>query len=286
MRRGRKMNSVMMCMIGDNPLKTNILKKLLNCCILLMGFSAISGFLRAQNLPEMGNPPRLVNDFAHMLSQDESTRLESKLVLFDDSTTNQIAIVTVDSLGGYDVSDFTIKLFQKWKIGTAKKDNGVLVLVSKRDRKTWITTGRGLEGPIPDAICKRIVDLDIIPKFKQGKYFEGLDLATTELMQRAKGEFHDPRAQTNVQSDPGALFFIILIIIIMIFLFTRGGGNNQIIGGGSPFWWFFLGNMLGSGRGSSWGGNSGGGFGGGDSGGGFGGFSGGDTGGGGAGGSW
>lgn len=264
------------------------MKKLSVLFVFILSLGGYIGTSLAQSLPERPVPPRLVNDFAGMLSPAERDNLERKLVQFDDSTSNQIAVVTIDSLGEYDASDYAIKLFQKWQIGVAKKNNGVLVLISKKEHKTWISVGYGLEGAITDALSKRFVDQDIIPAFKQGKYYAGLDLATTHLMQLAKGEYHEPRPDTGTEVQGNGLGFlpILIILIILIILFTRGGGN-QVIGGGGGFpFGFLLGALFNSGRGDSWGGN-GGGFGGGDGGGGgFGGFGGGDTGGGGAGGSW
>ena len=236
-----------------------------------------------QVLPEAPKPQKLVNDFAGLLNSQEKDNLEKKLVLFDDSTSNQIAIVTVNSLSGDEISDFTIKLFQKWKIGSAKNNNGVLILISKPDRKAFISVGNGLEPVITDALSRRIIEIDMIPNFKLGNYYKGLDLATTHLMQIAKGEFHIVKPQNSQTGKGFNLIFIVIIIIVLILLFTRGGGSQQIgrNGTGSPFW-FLLGAMMNSGGGSSWGdrgGSSG-------EGGGFGGFGGGSTGGGGAGGSW
>jgi len=276
------MNCQMIFMIKDSYPMSFFLKR----AWIFLGIFCISISLKAQNLPERPNPPSLVNDFAGMLSPTERQALETKLVNFDDSTTNQIAIVTVDSLSGDEISDYAIKLFQKWKIGAAKKNNGVLILVSKPDRKIFISVGYGLEAVITDAMSRRFIDQDIVPNFKQGNYYTGLDLASTHLMQLAKGEFHETRilpSKDNSTVGGGGIIFILILIFILIFLFTRGGGSQMIGARGSGFpFWFFLGSLMNSGGG-------GGGFGGGSGdggGGGFGGFGGGDTGGGGAGGSW
>jgi len=245
----------------------------------------------AQTLPKQPTPPRLVNDFAGMLSPSENQRLEDKLVAFDDSTSNQIAVITVKSLEGYDISDYTVKTFNAWKIGNVKKNNGILLLISQQERKEWMTTGYGLEGGVPDALARRIIDNQIAPAFKANKYYEGLDSATTTLMKLANGEFHDARprpvAGASDGSIPSGIIVLIIVFIILFFIFRGGGGANQIrsTGFGLP-WWMMLG-MLGSGN-RGGGGFGGGGFGGdgGGGGGGFGGFGGGNSGGGGAGGSW
>lgn len=245
-------------------------------------------FLEAQTLPEPSTPARLVNDFAGLMTPAEVSTLENKLVAFDDSTTNQIAVITVKSLAGFDISDYTIKTFQKWKIGAAKKNNGVLVLISAAEHKVFITTGRGLEAVVTDALSRRIIDNTMIPEFKQGHYYQGLDAGTTSLMQLAMGEYHEKRVRAQATGGHGNLIFLIIIIAVILIAITRGGGGGgqQITGGGSnwPFW-MLMGSMLGGGGGRNEGWGGGGDSGGGDSGG-FGGFGGGDTGGGGAGGSW
>ncbi len=246
-------------------------------------------FLEAQTLPEPASPARLVNDFAGLLSPAEVSSLENKLVAFDDSTTNQITVITVKSLAGFDISDYAIKTFQKWKIGAAKKNNGVLVLISAAEHKVWITTGRGLEAVVTDALSRRIIDNTMIPEFKQGHYYQGLQAGTTTLMQVAMGEFHEKRVKPEAASGRGNLFILIIIIVFILIAISRGGGGGgqQITRGGSNWpLWMLMGGLLGGGggRNEGWGGNDGGGSGG-DSGG-FGGFGGGDTGGGGAGGSW
>ena len=258
--------------------------------------------LRAQTLPDISTPPRLVNDFAGLMSSDQENTLEKKLVAFDDSTSNQIAIITVKSLEGYDISDYTIKTFNKWKIGTAKNNNGILILISAAEHKVWITTGRGLEAVVTDALSRRIIDNIMVPSFKQNQYYDGLDAGTTALMQLSSPEFHNKRVLPNAQRGNFTWVFFLIIVIFIIIAITRGngGGPNHISRGGNSNWplWMLMGGMLGGGwgggsGGGGWGGggdggggSGGGGWGGGGDGGGFGGFGGGDSGGGGAGGSW
>lgn len=270
-------------------LKTSSLKKLSTFLVFL--FFTMTAI--AQTLPEPQTPARLVNDFAGIMSASEANALESKLVAYDDSTTNEIAVITVKSLEGFDISDYAIKTFQKWKIGTAKKNNGVLILISAAEHKAWITVGRGLEPVITDALSRRVIDNTMIPAFRQNQYYAGLDSGTTQLMQIAAGEFHDKRVRTmgTHKGGPTGFIFIIIIAVILIVISRGGGGPGQHIAGGNSNWplWMLLGGMLGGGgggRSEGWGGGEGGGFGGGGDSGGFGGFGGGDTGGGGAGGSW
>lgn len=244
----------------------------------------------AQQLPPRPTPPRLVNDLGHVLSPQQSQILESRLVALDDSTSNQIAIVTIPSLDGYDVSDYANKLFRAWAIGTKKNNNGILILVAVAERRVRIEVGYGLEGAIPDITAKNIIDNDLTPNFREGNYYRGFDEAITSLGQAAAGEYKEQRVRSDNKDGEGSIitFFIILMIVIFI-LGSRGGGGGR--GGGmmsrrGSGWLtpFILGNILGGGfRGGGYGGG-GGGFGGG--GGGFGGFGGGSSGGGGASGGW
>jgi uncharacterized protein len=269
-------------------------RKSLNILTLVVLFCTISiNGVFSQNIPERPVPPRLVNDFAGMLKPDEVNMLERKLVAFNDSTSTQIAIVIVPSLGGYDKSDYAQRLAEKWGIGQKGLNNGVIILVKPKtaDSKgeVFIAQGYGLEGAIPDITCGEIVDNDILPAFSAGDYTGGLNKATNTIMSLARGEFtaaqygQAVKKSSGKHSPIGVILFIVFIIIAMI-SGRSGGSNNKHIGsGGLPFW--LLMGMMGSGRGShggSWGGFSGGGGGGG----GFGGFGGGSFGGGGAGGSW
>src|SRR5205814_1313907 len=120
----------------------------------------------AEDFPDVSKT--LVTDYANVLSEGDKASLENKLVAFNDSTSTQIAIVIMRSTGGYEIEEYSVQLFNKWKIGQAKKNNGVLILIAIEDRKVFITTGFGIEGVLPDALCKRIIDNDIKPNFKLG----------------------------------------------------------------------------------------------------------------------
>ena len=254
---------------------------------LLLLFSAI-GF--AQTFP--AKPNRLVNDYTQTLSPDQINQLEQKLVAFDDSSSTQIAVVIIKSLEGYDVADYTQRLAESWGVGGAKNNNGVVFLVSLGDRKVTIRTGYGVEGALPDAIARRIIENEITPNFKSGNYFAGIDQGTNAIISYTKGEYKNDTAKKRKKSGGSMVPFIVIFIIIILIAIKRGGGSggSQVIGGrgsASPFWWMLLGSQLGrGGGGGGFGGFSGGsgGFGGG--GGGFGGFGGGSFGGGGSSGSW
>lgn len=260
-----------------------MLKKLILFFILLLG--TLSVF--AQEIPDKDIPSRpnsLVNDYANVLSDNSRQMLERKLDDYNDSTSTQIAIVLIHSLGQYDIDSYGTALGRKWGIGQKGKNNGLLILAAIDDRRVTIQTGYGMEGSIPDAITSQIINDDIKPHFRQKDYYGGLDQATTDIIKYAKGEYKGNPQQKHNGGGAGIIVLIIIVIILIIIFRNRGGGGHIIggRGGASPFWWFMAGDMLGSsGRGGGWGGggSSGGG-------GGFGGFGGGSFGGGGSSGSW
>ncbi|SKB94685.1 uncharacterized protein SAMN05661099_3640 [Daejeonella lutea] len=246
----------------------------------------------AQTFP--AKPNRLVNDYTQTLSSDQVNRLEQKLVSFNDSTSTQIAVVIIKSLEGYDVADYTQRLAESWGVGGEKNNNGVVLLVSLGDRKVTIQTGYGVEGALPDAIARRIIENEITPNFKSGDYFAGINQGTDAIISYTKGEYKNDTPKARKKSRSSFVPFIVIFIVLILAAIKRGGGGgggSQVIGGrgsASPFWWLLLGSQLGrgSGGGGGFGGFSGGGGGFGGGGGGFGGFGGGSFGGGGASGSW
>jgi uncharacterized protein len=244
-------------------------------------------------LPKQPNPPRLVVDFADMLSQQEENRLEEKLKRYNDTTSSQILIVTLHSTQGYDAGDYATEIGHKWGVGgQAAKDNGIVVLVSdgKEEsdgrRKTFIATGYGLEGVLNSITTKSIVDNYLRPNLQAGNFYQAFDATTTQLIKAAAGEYTAPKGYKSRSKGGGFPFstiIIIAVVLIIIFSRGRGGGGGMMSRRGyrrfnntPPIWWFPTG---GGGGWSGGGGDSGGG-------GGFGGFGGGDFGGGGAGGDW
>jgi uncharacterized protein len=247
----------------------------------------------ADEFPPRPEPPRLVNDFAGVLSSSQARALENKLDAFNKQTSTQIAIVIVKDIYGYDKADYTVKLAEQWGIGQKGKNNGILLLVMpKTDSETgkvYIAVGYGLEGAVPDITARKtIISNEILPSFKLNDYYTGLDKATTVLMKLTAGEFTADQYDKQV-SKPSAIpgFAILFLIFAVVMLFNRNrfrtvGANGS--GGSSIFGTLWLLSMLGGNRGGgSWGDFSGGG---GSDGGGFGGFGGGSFGGGGAGGEW
>ena len=277
--------------------KASLRKPILAAVLCLTTAAALSA------IPARPEPARLVNDFAGIFSPRQALYIERMLVEFDDSTSNQIAVVTVPDLEGYSASEYATRIGLDWDIGTAENDNGIVVLIKPKTDGSYgdvaISTGYGLEGAIPDVYCKRIIDNEMIPYFAAGDYYSGTVAGCRVLMKLASGEISEPREDRSEFSLFGLLVLFIICSIIFFAILGRGdrggkGGRNGGAGGidaDDIMRGIIIGNILGGGRHrGGFGGNSGGfggGFdGGGFSGGGFGGFGGGDFGGGGASGRW
>lgn len=244
--------------------------------------------------PKKPAQERLVNDFADVLSRQEENQLERYLLGFEDTTSIQVTIVTVKSLCGDDAAHFAFTIGEEWGVGNKEFNNGLVLLVKPKygsDRgKAFIATGYGMEGVLPDAIAKRIVEQEMIPSFKQEDYFGGIAKAAQVVVEITGGEYSaDVYANRKGKFPVEALFFLLFFIALMFIGTIRrarsyAGANNLSLW--TALW--LMGSMNSSHRGHYSNFSSGrGGFGGfGGGGGGFGGFGGGSFGGGGAGGSW
>jgi uncharacterized protein len=264
------------------------MKKLLSILLILAVF--IPGF--GQDVLPKPNPPRLVTDAANVLTPEQREILEQKLVALDDSTSNQIAVVLIKTLGDYGIEEYALKLFREWGIGNKKTNNGVLLIAAIDDRKVRIEVGYGLEGAIPDIVSASIIRNEISPGFREGNYYRGIDNAINALTKAAAGEYKVKKAnkKSKVYGEKGGSIvgFILIIIVVIILSIIKGGRGGRGPRGGmmsrNGFGDIATGMLLGSLLGG--GGRGGGGWGGGGGGGGFGGFGGGSSGGGGASGGW
>lgn len=273
------------------------LKKLLSLFALFFVVSLMSA-----QIPPAPVPPRLVNDFVGVLQPRQLNELEHRLVAFNDTTSNMICVVIVDDMGDYSEQEFAYEIGDKWGVRsrTAGKRNGVVMLVKvKRNERdfgaAYIATGYDLEAVLPDAFCKNVADNKMIPRFKEGDYYQGIVDALDIIQPIVAGEItikeYEDRQRAEALRGLGIFWgFIVLFLVILIILDRKnrknGGNGTGRKSGGKDVWkWILLGSLLGSGRGNSSGG-SGGGYSGGSSGG-FGGFGGsGGFGGGGGGGRW
>ena len=260
------------------------MKKLLHIFFLLLLPAIIfsqSNFDAESLLKPQTGKQQLVNDFANILTASQKQALEEKLVQFDDSTSTQIVVVTVPSLGGYEVSDYAVKLGRAWGVGGKEFSNGVVLLISTEtgNHRLNISTGYGVEGALPDVTASHIINEVIVPSFKGNDYYGGIDNGIDAIIKATRGEYQAPGGYHKKRGlTAGRVVFIIIIIIVLLSVFGRGGGGGGSFMSRRGFTPFIF-PMGGGGSGWSGGGGSSGG-------GGFGGFGGGSFGGGGASGSW
>jgi uncharacterized protein len=259
----------------------SIFLKLLVCFLFTqIGFAQFT-------IPEKPEFQTSVYDYAKVLSENEKAQLEEKLIKYSDSTTTQIVVITIESLKGEDIGILTPKWGHTWGIGgTAKNDNGVIILLAKAERKIWISAGYGLEDRLTAGIGGEITRNIILPEFKAGSYYKGLDKGTDALFDVFKGKYKGERVKKKKEKGFPILPIIIVIVIILVIIKNKNkGGNSGSHGGGPSLLDVIILSSLGGRGGGFGGGSSGGGFSGG--GGGFGGgFGGGGFSGGGSGGDW
>lgn len=273
----------------------NLQTKYFSLLFLVLFLGCSTSYVFAQiKIPPKPKQQTSVYDDAKLLNGNEKRALEQKLINYADSTSTQIVVATINNLGGENISLYATEWAHEWGIGQEDKDNGVLVLVAKDDRKLWITTGYGVEHLLTDNLTKRIVTNIITPEFKKGNFYGGLDRGTSAIIQILNGEYQETRNFNNDNGGGIPVFFIILFFIILIIILSnikRGGRGGRRRYRDNDAARSLLEAIIlskaghgGFGGGGGFGGSSSGGsFGGGGFGGGFGG---GGFGGGGAGGSW
>jgi uncharacterized protein len=225
-----------------------------------------------------------VNDTADMLSPAAEQALEQKLNGYEQRTQHQFALLTIDSLDGDSLEDFSIRVVEKWKLGQKGKDDGLLLLVVKGDRKLRIEVGYGLEGDITDAFSAQVIRKVLTPALRAGNAEAGIERAFDVLMPKAAGEplpegAVKPAREPKSSGSPFAILALLFLLLPLLLPLFLGRGRGSRSGG------FLLGGLGGFG-GGGWGGGGGGGWGGGGGGGGWGGGGGGGFGGGGSSGSW
>jgi uncharacterized protein len=200
-----------------------------------------------------------VNDYANMISGSSRAKLEEELKSFEQSDSTQLVILTIPLLEGESPEDYSIKVVEAWKLGQARKDNGILFLVSKDDRQMRIEVGRGLEGRLTDLMAGRIIDLVVKPRFKRGDFDGGFTAGVASLIDATRGEFKSEGEDSRKGTQPFHSSWLFLFVILILFFFFlssarkrgktssgspggfvifpsgRGGGGNTFGGGGGTF---------------------------------------------------
>ena len=240
---------------------------------LLMLLSLCCGYLFAQ--PEVPQLQQRVTDFTNTLNFNQWRALETRLKLFEDSTSTQVAILMISSLEGGALEDYSMRVFEKNKLGQKGKDNGVLVLIAKEDHKVRIEVGYGLEGVLTDAATTQIREREINPRFRAGDFYGGLDGAISAIISATAGEY-----KVEARGKKAPLTSIIMMLFFFGFMgafvlpmfssrrravigskgsMYRSGWGWPYIGGGGLGGGSFGGGSFGGGGGFSGGGGMGGG---------------------------
>src|SRR3989344_5048427 len=217
--------------------------------IRLIGLIGFPFFVFAYSSP--GSPSDFVNDFAGMLSVEERGILENKLQQFEKDSSNEITVAIISSLQGDTIENFSVKLFEEWKIGKKNNDNGILLLIAQDDRQVRIEVGYGLEGALTDAQSFQIIQKIIAPAFQKGGYFEGVTGAVDAISAATRGEYaglennsSSPKFSSNIIFWGIALLFWVIEIIVHILGRSKSWWLGGILGGLTgllfSFWLGFL----------------------------------------------
>ncbi len=223
----------------------------------------------------------LVYDYYGLLTEGQKDSLETRLVAFNDTTSNQIVVMITPGFGGRDISSFAFEVGDKWGIGQRKLRNGVIIVVKPKDEtdgEVEIAPGLGLEGALPDIFCKRIIEDQMIPHFRENDYYGGIVAALDIILPVCAGEYSYDKYKEDREGGSallGLLFLALIFFFVIRSIRKGGGGSGHYSGGGSTYY--------GGSSPSSWSSSSSSGS---SSSGGFGGFGGGSFGGGGASGRW
>lgn len=236
------------------------------------------------DIPEKPALQTSVYDNTGLFSPAEKSALEQKLIRYSDSTSTQIVTIVIPTVKGENINYLAAQWGQKWGIGQQGKDNGIIILLARDDRKIGIQVGYGIEHLLTDALSKRIIENVMKPRFIEGNYYAGLDKGTDVIFQVLTGEYKgDGKRKSSGDGFPaGGIVFIVFIFFVILIILSknsRGGGGRGGRSGGVDLMDILILSSMGRGGFGGGGSSSGGGFGGG-------GFGGGGFGGGGASGSW
>lgn len=189
-----------------------------------------------------------VNDYGNMIPADTRQRIEQKLADFEQRTTNQIAVLTVDSLEGDPIEDFSLRVAEAWKLGQAEKDNGVLFVVSKQDRRMRTEVGYGLEPVLTDLETNIIQREVVVPAFRSGDFGGGIEAGVDAMIAAIQGEEVEPAAEQQPlgggrgQGLPSFLFFALIFLVPFSLSAARSG--SWLVGLFLTPFYFFLGSMV------------------------------------------
>lgn len=212
-------------------------------CIILLSFACFSSAKAAPTFPA---PTGFVVDQANIIDDTTEARITARLSALEATSTSEIAVATVSSLEDLTIEEYALELFEYWKVGKAKQDNGVLLLIAPNEREVRIEVGYGLEGALTDIESSQIIDNILIPAFKEGDFSAGIDQATEAVVQAVEGEYSSISPSTG--SDPvGAVMGILILSVVG---FIAWAIVSQILFAMSRTKSFVAGGVVGAGLGS------------------------------------
>ncbi|MAC83105.1 MAG: hypothetical protein CL624_03120 [Arcobacter sp.] len=186
---------------------------------ILLTFLLFSSFCFADITASFPKLTGQVVDRANLLTQSQKETLQSTLKAHEEETSNQIVLVTLNSLEGYEIAEYSYQLGRYWQIGQKDKNNGVLLVISLNDKKLRIEVGYGLEGALTDKISHEIIEYTLKPKFRQNQYYQGIQEATNKIISAIKGEYiQNKKVENNSStSELFPIFFFMIIFVSMVF---------------------------------------------------------------------
>ncbi len=240
---------------------------LASCMLAFCTLLQVNSYGAEKDFPPRPQPARLVNDLAHVMSEDQANRLEAQLEDYARNSSTQIVIVTITDIGEYDVADYTLNLFNQWGVGQKGKDNGVVLLAAIHNKRVHISTGGGVQGNLTDALCSRIIRNEMTPSFKVNDFYGGFSKGADAVIAATKGlykaDVKDLNEGRRQRPPAGVMALIILVLIIFWIMRNRGGGGGNLMAFGAG--WLLGGGGFGGGGDGEGGGGGFGGFGGGSS---------------------
>ncbi len=222
-------------------------KKLTRIHSVFLTLFVVGFFVCAYAYVSPGSPAGYVNDFASIIEDGVQSALEVKLSELEASTSHEVVVVTIPTLGGDYIENYAVKLFEEWGIGKANADNGVLLLVAVQEREVRIEVGYGLEGALVDSEVNTIIQERIIPAFKKGDYGQGVSLGVDGIIEATQGEVVPTTVPVEPVNWEEILFFIIFAfvwgvnIVIHLFAHTKSWWLGGVLGGGAGFLITFFG---------------------------------------------
>lgn len=214
--------------------------------VFLLFFLLLPSLAAALDVPPLRN--RRVNDDANIIPAETRQRLEQKLADFEQRTTNQIAVLTVESLEGDPIEDFSLRVAEAWKLGQADKDNGVLLVVSEADRRMRIEVGYGLEPVLTDLETSIIQRERMVPAFRQGDYGGGIEAGVDAVMAAIEGEEIEPATGPQPLGGRGGQglpsFLLFALVFLVPFSLSAARSGSWLVGLFLTPFYFFLGSMV------------------------------------------